>query len=407
MNEEREARIQARLKRRKMAETGYQICGLGAILFAVGFLAFFFYDMISKGMSAFQQAQVLTEVTYNERSQKSYRSAVPREMQTIISRAVLRTIPQEIKHNPKLLGPDGQGTVKKKWMIAKYEVDQLIKGQFSVLRVTEDDGESTRAKKEAVLAQIQDLRDKGELKLRFNWGFFTRSHSTFPEIAGMRVAIVGSLYLMLITVACAVPIGVATAVYLEEFAPDNKLTQSVEININNLAAVPSILFGLLGLAIIINFFGAPRSSALAGGITLGLMMLPFIIIATRAALRAVPDSIREGAYGVGASPMQVVSHHVLPLALPGILTGTIISVAGAIGETAPLIIVGLNAAVYDPPTTVMDGTTTLPTQILIWNNDAIQAYKEKTAAGILLLLAILLCLNGFAIWLRNKTERKW
>ncbi len=409
MSEDREAIIQNRLKRRKRDEFWFRMWGFLAIAFAGGFLVFFFADMITKGAGAFRQAMVKATVTYNDETAKpwGYQKAVSGDMAEVVSRAELRTIPQRIKRNPELLGPDGAGTTETRWLIAKYQVDQFMKGKYSDLRPLDNDSEAEKADKEQFLDRIEQLREEGLLKFRINWGFLTRSHSNFPEIAGLRVAIVGSIYLMIITVLCAVPIGVATAVYLEEFAPDNKFTQIVEVNINNLAAVPSILFGLLGLAIIINFFGAPRSSALAGGITLGLMMLPFIIIATRAALRAVPDSIREGAYGVGASPLQVVSHHVLPLALPGILTGTIISIAAAIGETAPLIIVGLNAAAFDPPTSVLSGTTVLPTQILIWNNDAIQAYREKTAAGILVLLALLMFLNGFAIWLRNKTERRW
>lgn len=393
---DREKFVQKRLRRRKMAEIRFRIYGITALLLAGGFLVFFFGDMIIKGHSAFKQAYVKCDVYYNKDSAKitGYRKAVDKEYQKVVSRAILRLIPKEIRNNPELLGPDGEGTTEKKWLVAGYEFDQYLKGKFN--KLTDSDKELA-----------DKLAADGVLKMRFNWGFFFNGHSNFPEIAGIGAATVGTIYVLFITMLCAVPIGVATAVYLEEFAPDNKLTRAIEVNINNLAAVPSILFGLLGLAIVINFFGVPRSSAMAGGITLGLMMLPVIIIATRTALRAVPDSIREGAYGVGASPWQVVQHHVLPLAAPGVLTGSIISVARAMGETAPLLVVGLMALIQEPPASALDGTTVLPAQILIWNNEAIRAYQERTAAGILVLLAVLLLLNGFAIWLRNRTERRW
>jgi phosphate transport system permease protein len=219
--------------------------------------------------------------------------------------------------------------------------------------------------------------------------------------------VLGSVYVLFLTMLFSVPIGVMTAVYLEEFAPDNWFTRIIEVNINNLAAIPSIIFGLLGLAIFINFFGVPRSSALAGGLTLALMTLPVIIISTRAALSSVPDSIRQGAQGVGASSWQVVWHHVLPLSLPGVLTGSIIGLAQAMGETAPLLIVGMLAYIPEAPTGITQAATVLPAQIYTWSGTSLRAYTERTALGIMMLLAVLLMLNAAAVWIRNRFERKW
>ncbi len=380
-----------RLNRRYRAEKRMQCYGVAALLFAVGFLAFFFIDMIRKGYTAFVQGKVRVELVYNEKSAQTYgyRNAVAKEYQKIVSRGVLRVIPKLIRHNPELMN-----TSETKWVLTTAEVDQYLKGKPNKLSDEEK-------------AQVDRMRAAGNVKLGFNTGLFTRGDSKLPEMAGIKAAVVGTIYVMIITMLVAVPIGVMTSIYLEEFAPDNRLTQTIEVNINNLAAIPSILFGLLGLAVVINFFGVPRSSALAGGITLGLMMLPIIIIATRAALRSVPDSIREGAYGVGASPWQVVQHHVLPLCLPGILTGAIISLAQAMGETAPLLIVGLMAYIPEAPSSVLEGATVLPAQVYTWASDSQRAYTERTAAGILILLAVLLSLNAVAIWLRHATERKW
>ncbi len=233
--------------------------------------------------------------------------------------------------------------------------------------------------------------------------------SKLPEIAGILSAVVGTIYVMFLTMLFSVPVGVMTAIYLEEFAPDNWFTRTIEVNINNLAAIPSIIFGLLGLAIFINVFGVPRSSALAGGLTLALMTLPVIIISTRTALRSVPDAIRQGAQGgVGASPWQVVWHHVLPLSLPpGILTGSIIGLAQAMGETAPLLIVGMLAYIPEAPNSITEAATVLPAQIYTWSATSLRAYTERTALGIMVLLSVLLMLNAAAVLIRNKFERKW
>lgn len=254
---------------------------------------------------------------------------------------------------------------------------------------------------------LEALKAKGLVENRFNWAFFTSGDSREAELAGIRGALVGSILTLLVTIGLCVPVGVLAAIYLEEFAPKNRMTDLIEININNLAAVPSIVFGLLGLAVFLNFFNLPRSAPLVGGLVLALLVLPTIIIAARAALKSVPPSIREAALGVGASHQQAVFHHVLPLAMPGIMTGTIIGMAHALGETAPLLMIGMIAFIVDVPTSLTQAATVLPVQIFLWSDLPEQAFKMKTAAAILVLLAVLFVMNGLAIWLRKKFERRW
>ena len=254
---------------------------------------------------------------------------------------------------------------------------------------------------------LEALKAKGVVENRFNWAFFTSGDSREAELAGIRGALVGSILTLLVTLGLCVPVGVMAAIYLEEFAPKNRMTDLIEININNLAAVPSIVFGLLGLAVFLNFFNLPRSAPLVGGLVLALLVLPTIIIASRAALKSVPPSIREAALGVGASHQQAVFHHVLPLAMPGIMTGTIIGMAHALGETAPLLMIGMIAFIVDVPTSLTQAATVLPVQIFLWSDLPEQAFKMKTAAAILVLLAVLFVMNGLAIWLRKKFERRW
>jgi len=251
------------------------------------------------------------------------------------------------------------------------------------------------------------MREEGKVRLGFNRTFFSKGDSKIPEYSGFWSAMVGSIMTMIVTMLISFPIGVMTAIYLEEFAPDNKMTQFIEININNLAAIPSILFGLLGLAIFINFFGVPRSSPLVGGMTLALMTLPIIIVSSKAALKAVPATIRQAGFGLGLTRWQIVRDHVLPLALPGMLTGSIIGLAQAMGETAPLIIVGMIAFIPDATSSIVDAATVMPAQIFTWSGMPERAYLERTAAGILVLLTVLLSLNAIAIYLRKKFERKW
>ncbi|MCW5207599.1 phosphate ABC transporter permease PstA, partial [Desulfobulbus sp. US2] len=241
----------------------------------------------------------------------------------------------------------------------------------------------------------------------FNTTFFQAGDSREPELAGIRGAVMGSLFTLLVTLVLSFPVAVASAIYLEEFAPKNRWTDLVEVNINNLAAVPSIVFGLLGLAVFLNFFGMPRSSPLVGGLVLSLMTLPTIIIASRASLQAVPPSIREAALGVGASKMQTVFHHVLPLAMPGMMTGTIIGLSRALGETAPLLMIGMVAFIVDVPASITDPATGLPVQIFLWADSPERAFVERTSAAILVLLTVLISMNGLAVYLRMKFERRW
>ena len=286
--------------------------------------------------------------------------------------------------------------------LATANVDSAYKGQVDL---TVDEGRRKISDKQ--MGWIGQLADAGQLKLSFSTGILTSGASSRPEAAGMGVAIIGSFYMMLIVLALALPIGVAASIYLEEFAPKNRWTDLVEVNINNLAAVPSIVYGLLGLAVFINFFGMPRSASIVGGLVLTLMTLPTIIIATRSALKAVPPSIRAAALGLGASKMQTVFHHVLPLAMPGILTGTIIGLANALGETAPLLLIGMVAFIVDYPVTPADPATALPVQVYMWANEAERAFVERTSGAIIVLMIFLVIMNLGAIFLRQRFERRW
>ncbi|MDQ6977483.1 MAG: phosphate ABC transporter permease PstA [Ghiorsea sp.] len=378
-----------RLRKRYRKEKLFKGSAIFALSLAAAFLVFFFYNIINQGYSALVQAQILVDVQYNEASHKSYRKAIDKSYRKIVSRGWLRTLPIYMEDHPEVMN-----TVRNEWVVATADVDQYLKGKSNRL-------------KDKQKRQIDKLQEEGKVKLSFNSNFFTNGDSKMAELAGIKSALVGSIYVLIVTLLVALPIGVMTAIYLEEFAPDNRLTQVIEVNINNLAAIPSILFGLLGLAIFINFFGVPRSSALVGGLTLALMTLPVIIITTRAALRAVPHTIREAAYGLGASKWQTVWHHTLPLALPGILTGSIIGLAQAMGETAPLLIIGMMAYIPDTPTGFTEVATVLPAQIFTWAGESIRAYEERTAAAILVLLSLLLSMNSLAVWLRKRFETRW
>ena len=377
------------LRKRKNSEGQFKALSYMAILVAGIFLVVFFADIIRQGYTAFLQTEMQVEVTFSEKILDNPISALDPKISGLVSRGVTRILPMQLRENPQLLG-----TTDKVWVLANAEVDQYVKGKPNRLKPKET-------------ALVDELLAQGSLKKVFNVGFFTNGDSKLAEMAGILSAAVGTLYLLGITFIFSFPAGVMAAIYLEEFAPDNRLMHIVEVNINNLAAIPSILFGLLGLAIFINFMGLPRSSALVGGLTLALMTLPVIIISTRAAIRAIPDSIREGALALGATHWQVVWDHILPLSLPGILTGTIIGLARAIGETAPLLIIGMVAYIQDMPRGLTSAATVLPAQIYVWSSESIRAFTERTSAGIIVLLAILLSMNALAIMLRNKYERKW
>lgn len=284
-------------------------------------------------------------------------------------------------------------------------VDEAKAGAWKIL--TFETPESRRKINDLDVVWLEQLKAAGQVENRFNWNFFTAGDSREPELAGIRGAVTGSFLMLLVTLVLCLPIGVMAAIYLEEFAPKNWITDLIEVNINNLAAVPSIVFGLLGLAVFLNFFNMPRSAPFVGGIVMALLVLPTIIIASRAAIKAVPPSIREGALGVGASHQQAVFHHVLPLAMPGIMTGTIIGMAHALGETAPLLMIGMVAFIVDVPKTFADAATVLPVQIYLWSDLPEQAFKAKTAAAIIVLLVFLFVMNGLAIVLRKRFERRW
>jgi phosphate transport system permease protein len=298
--------------------------------------------------------------------------------------------------------PDEVGSIIQLWVPADDDVDMLMKGHFD-----REKPESERRIKDKQIAWIDRLVAQDRVESRFNTTFFTAGDSREPELAGIWGAATGSFFTLVVTLLLAFPMGVATAIYLEEFAPRNRWTDLIEVNINNLAAVPSIVFGLLGLAVFINFFGMPRSAPLVGGLVLTLMTLPTIIIASRAALKSVPPSIREAALGIGASKMQMVFHHVLPLAMPGMLTGTIIGMAQALGESAPLLMIGMVAFIVDIPASAMDPSTVLPVQIYLWADSPERAFVERTSAAIMVLLAFLITMNALAVLLRKKFERRW
>ncbi|KJZ12037.1 MULTISPECIES: phosphate ABC transporter permease PstA [unclassified Halomonas] len=381
--------ISAQLRARHRRSARLKWASMGALGLAGLFLVLFFADMLVKGLPAFQQAQIQVEVDYSEQASQIPLAAVQEDVRPLVSRGYLRLIPGRMEDNPDLLG-----TTRMEWVLADGQVDQYLKGHHAKLSNKE-------------MAVVDRLKEDGRAELRFNSTFFSSGDSKMPELAGIASAAMGTVLTLLVTLAVAFPIGVMTAVYLEEFAPDNRFTQLIEININNLAAIPSILFGLLGLAIFINFFGVPRSSPVVGGLTLALMTLPVIIIATRTALRSVPDSIRHAAFGVGCSRWQMVRDHVLPVALPGIMTGSIIGLAQAMGETAPLIIVGMVAFIPDVTNSFTEAATVLPAQIFTWAGEPDRAFIEKTSGGILVLLSILITLNATAVVLRKKFERRW
>jgi phosphate transport system permease protein len=376
-------------KRNKKAKR-FKMLALGALLSSVIFLAFFLSDMFVKGYSAFFQTYVKVPVSISEETKEFSHLAIDRkEYGFIVSRAWLRDLPNIMKENPTWID-----TKEERWTLANSNVDQYIKGKYNTLS-------------EVQIKKIDTLKSEGKVEKRFNNIFFSKGDSKIPEYSGFLSSIIGTIMTMIVTMLIAVPLGVMTAIYLEEFAKDNKITQFIEININNLAAIPSILFGLLGLAVFINFFGVPRSSAIVGGMTLALMSLPVIIVSSKAALKSVPVSIRQAGFALGLTKWQIVRDHVLPLAMPGMLTGSIIALAQAMGETAPLIMVGMIAFIPDASVSFSDASTVMPAQIFTWSGMPERAYIERTAAGILVLLGILLSLNAIAIYLRKKYTRTW
>jgi len=381
--------IDTKLSARHRSATLFKGATIAATVFTLAFLLFFMVDMVRTAYPAMWQTYISVDVSYNKKNARFTSKAITKPYRHLVSRSWLREIPQQLETNPQLMG-----TTVKRWVLADDQVDQYIKGHHHKLDSKE-------------VHFIDQLKSQGDVQLKWNNIFFSKGDSKIPENAGILSALVGSVLTLFVTMGLSFPLGVMTAIYLEEFAKENWLTRFIEVNINNLAAVPSILFGLLGLAVFINLFGFPRSSPLVGGMTLALMTLPIIIVSSRAALRAVPDSIRQAGYGLGLTRVQIVHGHVLPVAAPGMLTGSIIGMAQAMGETAPLIIIGMIAFIPDTPSSVFDAATVLPAQIFTWAGMPERAYVEKTAAGIVTILVILLALNAAAIYLRKKYEIKW
>ena len=320
-----------------------------------------------------------------------------REVTQILSDGAQRVVRDAVVSDPTLIGQTVTFRVP-----TSDPFDQLNKGL-----VGRETAEANRRVNDAAIARFDVLDEAGLVSAPLNTALITRADSRFPELAGLKGAIIGSFWALLVCFVISFPLGIGAAIYLEEFAPKNRVSDLIEININNLAAVPSVVFGLLALAVFIGWFGMPRSAPIVGGLTLALMTMPTIIIATRAALKSVPPSIREAALGVGASKQQVVFHHVLPLAMPGILTGTIIGLAQALGETAPLLLIGMNAFITSAPSGPFDSATALPTQIFIWADSPERGFVSRTSAAILVLLTFLIFMNAIAIYLRNRFERKW
>lgn len=416
-----------RLKKRHAKERRFKLFGLGAIAIAVMALIWLLYSVIGSGYKAFYQHDMVMEIELTESvldpsgerdpdtlRQSNYRKIVQnslyerfpdvtdrkakRELFDVISSSgAPNQIRQMVYNNPDLVG-----SVMTIRVPTSDNVDQLLKGNID--REVQQDRRKVSDKQ---ITWVDQLVETGEIKARFNSRFFTGTDSRDAELAGIAGAFIGSLMTMLVTACIAIPIGIGAAIWLDEFAPKNRLVDFIEININNLAAVPSIIFGVLGLAVFINFFGMPRSAPIVGGFVLGLRALPTVIIATRATLMAVPQSIRDGALSIGASHVQAVFHHKLPHAGPGILTGSIIAMAQALGETAPLLMIGMVAFLTEIPKGVDDSATVLPVQIFIWAGNAERAWVEKTSAAIMVLLLVLIIINGFAIWLRNRLEKRW
>lgn len=408
------------LAKRYRSEKRFRMCGIAAIVVSLMFLSFLFISIGYNGYSAFQQTFIrltiyfdpdllntdeLSTANYPGVVKKSLYSMFPevkerrdrKRLYALVSSGAAFKIRDMVMKKHELIGKTMQV-----WVPADDDVDMLVKGHME-----RNVPEGERRLNDKQLAWLDDFKEKGGLRKGFNTAFFTAGDSREPELAGILGAASGSLFTMLVTLCLSFPIGVAAAVYLEEFAPKNRWTDIIEVNINNLAAVPSIVFGLLGLAVFLNFFGLPRSAPLVGGLVLTLMTLPTIIIAGRAALKSVPPSIREAALGVGASQMQTVAHHVLPLAMPGMLTGTIIGMAQALGETAPLLMIGMVAFIVDVPGAFTDPSTVLPVQIFLWADSPERAFLERTSAAIMVLLTFLILMNSLAVVLRKKFEKRW
>lgn len=404
--------MQRRIRRRYAAERRFKLLGLAAVVISAAFLAFLLATMIGNGARGFTQTEIRLPVDFAASglvidtdalrgedadmalagadlqglTETAAKTAFGDKGDTYISDSGWLKVRDAIKQDPSILS-------------RKAEIDVPASTAIDLAAKSKGDAAGEKA--------YAALKAQGRVETGFNLGFLTAADATDPARVGIWGALKGSLLTMIVTLLLAFPVGVLSAVYLEEYAPRNRWTDLIEVSINNLAAVPSIIFGLLGLAVFLNVMHMPRSAPLVGGLTLALMTMPVIVIAGRNAIKAVPPSIRDAALGIGASPVQVVFHHVLPLALPGILTGTIIGMARALGETAPLLMIGMRAFIATPPGGIVDPATVLPVQIFLWSDEVNRGFVEKTSAAIIVLLVFLLTMNGIAIYLRNKFEQRW
>jgi phosphate transport system permease protein len=419
-------KVNRTLGKRHRAEKRFRFYGMLSIGFGLLCVLFLFTNIIGKGLSGFtyHYLQIAVEMdaeTLEISDVADLDQILAGSYSAVVKRGTYKYFDVKSRRDKrdarKLLSVDGTGyllqdrfkinakdiinTHSTVWALVDDKVDFYLK------RIDEPGEQGKHEFSEKQLQWIHAAVESGDLKRRFNWAFFNNGDSAHSEEAGIRGAVMGSFYLLLVTLALSFPIGIATAIYLEEYAPKNKWTDIIEVNINNLAAVPSIIFGLLGLAIFLAFFGFPRSTPLVGGFVLTLMTLPTIIISSRAAIKAVPPSIREAAYGLGSSKMQVTLHHVLPLAMPGMLTGTIIGLAQALGESAPLLMIGMAAFIPEIPAGVNDPATALPMQVFQWFRNADAGFSEKASADILVLLMFLIVMNTLAVWARRRLERRW
>tara|TARA_B100001057_G_scaffold496868_2_gene599470 strand:- start:206 stop:1465 length:1260 start_codon:yes stop_codon:yes gene_type:complete len=413
------------LKLRLAKEKRFKFYGILSITLALTLLSVLFISIFSQGYTAFQETKIQLNINFEQnildpKDTKDWNVIKKSNFNILIKNSLQELFPDVSGRNEKrklkkIISTSGEyqlrnyirnnveaiGTIKTIWLLADDDVDMLIKGHINRM-LPEDE----RRIDNLELAWIETLETKKLIKKFFNKTFFTSGDSAESEQSGILGALIGSLFAIGITLIISFPIGIATAIYLEEFAPkNNKFIDFVEVNINNLAAVPSIIFGLLGLAIFLNFFEMPRSAPLVGGMVLSLMTLPTIIISSRVSIKAVPPSIKEGALGVGASEIQAVFHHVVPVAVPGMLTGTIIGMARALGESAPLLVIGMVAFIVDIPQSVTDPATALPIQIYLWADTPERGFVERTSAAIIVLLIFLILMNSLAVYLRQRFEK--
>lgn len=416
----------ARLAKRQAADRRFRAFGVGAIAIPTIFLACMLISILVGGIGAFTTTQMGLDITFSEEFVDPDGTRDSAKMRSInykplISAALEKSFPEVQGRSEKralyqlissgavyelrdrvLAAPELIGTTQRIWVIASSDAN---------LYVARKPPESENVNLEQLSTQQRDwlakFAERGDLRQAFNWNLITKGDSREPEMAGILGALMGTFFSLLVCLAISFPLGVLTAVYLEEFSRKSRLTDIIEVNINNLAAVPSIVFGLLGLSIFLNVLHLPRSTPLVGGMTLALMTLPTIIISSRASLRAVPPSVREAALGLGASRLQATFHHTVPLALPGMLTGTIVGMAQALGETAPLLMIGMIAFIVDVPGSFVDAATSLPVQVFLWADSPEAGFRELTSAAIIVLLSFLVLMNLAAVILRSKLERRW